>query len=426
MQQYALAHEFTDAAAERGVIAALTLNPLLFWELSIPAHIFAVERSAWDTLCAAITAEAATPTLPADWLPATDPKTAAARLTDLYQRRVMADIQERLSRSLFDPTKPAAAIALQLEEEAARAQATVQYTDTERPTWGSDLSAGVLRDMQERHAARVATGKAFTGITTGLATLDTTLNGFQPGLIIYGGAPGGGKTTSALGFTIAAARGGDPVIYVTFENSPGNLTLKGMCSLGSLDNREFERGFGNLAALQQAAQQWDEFAHRIMFLEGRSDLTVDHIRARATQAMHRHNTHRALIVVDYLQLMAKSNQELRTLGTVRERIGVLSSSLRGLAMRLNVPVLALCSLNRTANYGEGSATPTLDAFKDSGDLEFDADVAMIIAADKQAIATPPAEGMAIHVVKQRNGATGKVKVIMRKDFSQIREPERRR
>jgi len=91
-----------------------------------------------------------------------------------------------------------------------------------------------------------------------------------------------------------------------------------------------------------AAEAWEPVAQRLAVVEGSSQLTVAQVRAQVRRAMPQHQAERCL-VVDYLQLSAKVAEDLRGNFSVRERVDLLGGLLRGLALGLRSPVLALAS-----------------------------------------------------------------------------------
>jgi replicative DNA helicase len=238
MQFYRLQDEFIDAAAERALLMSLTQNRLLYWDLLdlLTAELFPTEVAAWQHVAQAFELEQR-PIIPADWSPAADPRATAQRLRDLHQRRLLAQAQERLAQALFDETKPATDIAALLEEEALRVQTTLRGSDAGHLQWASALLPAVLADAEARRLQREATGRAVLGVPTGLIQLDHLLGGLNDGLHLLAGPPGMGKTTLAL--QIAAAATQDvPVVVVTFEHAPENLTLKLLCARAGVNPRD--------------------------------------------------------------------------------------------------------------------------------------------------------------------------------------------
>jgi len=256
----------------------------------------------------------------------------------------------------------------------------------------------VLELASEARASKES-GRATLGIPTGLADLDRTLTGLNPGLYVLGGAPGVGKTSLALQWAMKAAEE-VPVVYVTYENSPPNLALKAIGRLANIPPSDVERGVADLAKLQEGAADFGKIAHRLAFVEGTPDTTTASIQGQARQAMARHGARRCLVIVDYLQRMAHASGY----GTLRENVSALTLGLRKLATRLDSPVLAISSLSRGVN---NYTHPTLEALKESGDLEFTADVVLLLGEREDALGKGRRRMVDLSVAKNRFGEAGR-------------------
>lgn len=430
MKRYGLADRFRDEGLERGVLAAIARDSKLYWTLldSLPNGVFAGEGEAWGRVRDAVEEDAAPDALvdavPAEWPPSAAPAADAERLADLHQRRLLAGTQERLAEALNDEGVPGRELAQRLEEEALKAQRAIRELDGGRLQLASALALDVVADARERYEARKDTGKPVMGIKTGIGRLDEITGGLEEGLYLLGAAPGFGKTTLAAQVSGAVAGGGDPVVYVSFENSAANLVSKMLCARAGLNSRDVRRGYADPDRLALAAAELAPVLERIAVVEGTGRLTVAEVRGRALQMMHRTGSDKCLIVVDYLQLWAKASAELRGMISARERVEALAGELRGLATRLKSPVLAIVSQNRAqGDYGaNGKGAPTLDSLKESGDLEYAADVVMFLHPAKDRTAVEPTRAVDLTVAKNRNGEQGKVELTFRADTGVMREP----
>ena len=402
MLTYVEGAEYTAPDLETALIAAIRANPATYWETLdlLPANSvdgFAVHWKAWHDLARAI--EADNPLPLAGELdgasPAPDPLAAAGTLGELYQQRSMAYfLQEGLQRQREGETPTD--LMEWLQEKGAAVQEAIAATRPGALLWGDSLVERVLDLAMEARTSKES-GRATLGIPTGLADLDRTLNGLNHGLYVLGGAPGVGKTSLALQWAMKAAEE-VPVVYVTYENSPPNLTLKAIGRLANISPADVDRGVADLAKLQEGAADFGKIAHRLAFVEGNQRTTTAYIQGQARQAMARHGARRCLVIVDYLQRMAHASGS--GYGTLRENVSALTLGLRELATRLDSPVLAISSLSRGVN---NYSHPSLEALKESGDLEFTADVVLLLGAREDALGRGPRRMLDLEVAKNRFG-----------------------
>lgn len=424
MHTYVEAEQYIAPNLEAGLIAAIRITPDVYWQIldflpDNPLDGFAVHWKSWDDLANAIVADNPVPLGGeldgAD--PTTDPVGAARTLGELYQQRSLAQyLQECLQRQREGES---AAVLMELIlERGAAVQGAIAATRSGNLLWGDVLVASVLEQAKDALEAKES-GRETLGIATGHQDLDRTLNGLNVGLYVLGGAPGVGKTSLALQWACHAAEE-LPVLYVTYENSPASLVLKAIGRMAGVAPADVERGRADLRKFQEGAQVFRAVASRLAFVEGNQRTTTAYIQGRARQAMARHGASRCLVVVDYLQRMAHASGS--GYGTLRENVSALTLGLRELATRLDSPVLAISSLSRgQGNYGK----PTLESLKESGDLEFTADVVLLLGAREDAVGTRGARPVDLLVAKNRYGeADRKVGLIFKPALGDFREEAR--
>lgn len=214
-------------------------------------------------------------------------------------------------------------------------------------------------------------------IPTGVPALDELLahGGWRPGVVLLGGLAGVGKSAFALHTAVHAALAGHPVLYVSVEQSPLEL-------LGRLFCKELARPIADYwnrspSYLDEARQVAGRLPLANLYLRADPALSTDHDgtvgRVRAWAAAVADLTAATpLVVVDYLQRMRPPEAERRL--DVYRQISLAGLGLRQLARDLTCPVIAISSLGR-ASYDKAVS---LDCFKGSGDLEYDADACMVL------------------------------------------------
>lgn len=417
MRTYSLESEFLDPRTEQRLLAAIAGDLNLYWQLQdlLPEGSFQSESAAWNALRESVSAGTVPAVLPVE--PSVDARGDALRLADLYQRRLLAGLQERLAEALFDESRPAAAVAALLEVEAAAVRGRVRGTAAGTALSGCSLLDDTLALARQRLERRKTTGKPCSGIPTGLARLDQILNGFNEGLHVLAAGPGMGKTTLCTQWALHAAASQVPVVYVTYENSPQSLVLKMVCSRAGLSPSQVERGFADLTLLNEAAAGLREPLRLVSLIEGTSQMAISQVRGRALQVRESAGSEQVLVVFDYLQRAAhgKGYEQLR------HNVSAMAAELREMASRLQSPVIAISSQNRSVgDYGRGGSAQ-LDSLKESGDLEYAADSVLFLTQARDRTATDPARAVDLVVVKNRFGGTGMVPLIFRPDTGVFRE-----
>ncbi len=269
-----------------------------------------------------------------------------------------------------------------------------------------------LADLDRRSAS----DGGLAGLTTGLADLDRGLSGLEPGqLVLIGARPAIGKSALAMGFALnAAVREGRPVAFFTLEMSAPETMQRAIASLGAIP-------LHRLRSARLDADQWGavnrtsaRLAAAPLHVDDSGGLTCPELRARCRR-LKRQTGDLALVVVDYLQLMGgDSKAETRTL-----ELGNITRQLKILAKEIGAPVVALSQLNRGLE-NRSNRRPMLSDLRESGNLEQDADVVLLLYRDEAYNESTSDRGTAeIIIAKQRNGPVGTVRVAFRGEFARF-------
>jgi len=276
----------------------------------------------------------------------------------------------------------------------------------------ASLLPAVFDDIQSRYEHRRETGEDAMGHSTGFPRLDRILGGLDRGrMSVMLAAPGAGKTTfsNQLAHTIASS--GSPVVYVSFENSADDLTLKQIARIAGKSASEIRRGRVAPESLQSAYQTFHTGAgQRLFYVTGTTGTTLESVEVALEQLRRTWPATYPVVVIDFLQRLATSASITGRgagLDDMRGRVGLISQQLRTLALETGAHIWAISSTNRAA-YNSEKATPGLASARESGDIEFAADAVVTLALGKSDGLSMTADPLMLTVVKNRHGETGSV------------------
>lgn len=257
----------------------------------------------------------------------------------------------------------------------------------------------------EQHFAEVAPqaadelhGSAAFTTPSGVGALDRLLQGGfrSQSLYVLAARPSIGKTTLALNLALNVARQKVPVLFVTLEMPSRQLGAK-------LIVVEADEARPTREATAAASERLSDLP---LFFLARLEATLGQTVAAIRSVAAKRNA--GLVVVDYLGLLPAERRDASSY----ERVTAASRAMKLLAFENRLPVLAVAQLNRAVEKDGGE--PQLHHLRDSGAVEQDADVVMMLHRTA---------GMAtdLLVAKNRNGATGKVQLLFRPEVSRYVE-----
>jgi len=249
-------------------------------------------------------------------------------------------------------------------------------------------------------------GADSAGLPTGFGELDRMTGGLQPGeFIVLGGRPAMGKTTFALNVAAHAATRSKKTVAVFSIDTPvpevarrlisshGHVDLQRLRT-GQLDDEHWGRVTNAIRALKETR----------IFIDDTPSLSTSALRCRCRRLKREHGLD--LVVVDYLQLMQVPGHD----GSRSAEIAEISRCLKAVAREFNVPVLALSQLNRSLE-ARANKRPMMADLRESGGIEQDADLVLLIYREEYYNKETAEKGMAeIIVGKHRGGPTGSVRL----------------
>jgi len=281
-------------------------------------------------------------------------------------------------------------------------------------------SASLLRDLVTRAYELIEKreGSHVTGLATGYVELDGRTCGLQNGeMIIIAGRPSMGKTSLAL--NIAEHIGvieKIPVAIFSLETGRQQLAERFLCSMSEIDSQKVRKGALETEHYEQLKVASGELYEAPIYIDDTSTLTPLELRAKARRLKSRYDIR--CIIVDYLQLMHLGGR----VESRQQEITTISRYIKGLARELNIPVVVLSQLNR-APEGRLDHKPRMSDLRESGSIEQDADVVMLLhredyyhRGEKDYQQDNTAE---LIIAKQRNGPTGVVEMIFREKVTRF-------
>jgi replicative DNA helicase len=280
----------------------------------------------------------------------------------------------------------------------------------------------ILTDVFKRIETNQSGGDC-TGIPSGYYELDDMLGGFNPGeMTILAARPSMGKTAFVLNLMERAALDRpqhfdhDPVVlFFSLEMGAVSICQRMLCSRARVDSGRLRKGNIDPSSFSDLSQAAGELAAGGLIIDDTPGLSIMALRSRARRVKHKHGLD--MIVIDYLQLMSAKAESRQ------QEISVISRSLKELARELEVPLIALSQLSRAVESRENKR-PMLSDLRESGSIEQDADVVLMLYREEYYNPTEENRGKAeVICAKQRNGATGAVTLHFQGPIMRFENPE---
>jgi replicative DNA helicase len=250
--------------------------------------------------------------------------------------------------------------------------------------------------------ARIAAGESRAGVPTGIASIDRVTGGWQKSdLIIIAARPSVGKTALATTMAMNAAAVGKKIAIFSIEMSSEQIGARMLSSSSGVPLQNIRQGVQNGMDLARIAAGVYEIEMADINVDDTPSATPGELRSKCRRLLADKGVD--LIIVDYLQLM--SPDRVSKDGNRVSDVSDISRGLKMLARELNVPVIALSQLSRSSEYRE-SGEPRLSDLRDSGAIEQDADVVLMLWKKGDVAFDDIDETVYAKIAKHRNGPTG--------------------
>jgi replicative DNA helicase len=282
----------------------------------------------------------------------------------------------------------------------------------------------ILDDRYEKFAELHASPDkdGIKGVPTGYYGLDAKLSGLQPSdLVILAARPSMGKTSLALNMAVnAAVRHRKTVGIFSLEMSKEQLVDRLFASMLGVDSWKLQRGKLDDSDFQNMGPIMDDLAKANIFIDDSSASSMAEFRTKARRLQMEHGLD--MIVIDYLQLMSTGNSSYA--GNRVQEISEISRTIKQVARELRIPIVALSQLSRAVE-ARPDKSPQLSDLRESGSIEQDADVVMMMYRDDYYNEDSDRAGITdIFIRKHRNGPIGRVELMFKKEQMRFYDVDR--
>ncbi len=286
-------------------------------------------------------------------------------------------------------------------------------------------SYSIIKDVVKQTFAQIEESyrnkDQITGLRTGYVDFDDITNGMQPSdLIIIAARPSMGKTALCLNFAQnAALREKSNVLFFSLEMASHQLVHRMICSEARVNSQRVRKGF-----VEQ--QEWDKIGQAVatlseaqIFIDDTPGIPILELRSKARRLKSERGLD--LIIVDYLQLVTSPHRSENR----QQEIAYITRQLKELARELDVPLIALAQLSRQVEQRQDKR-PMLSDLRESGEIEQTADVVGFIYREDYYDQDTDQKNIAeLLISKQRNGPTGRIKLMFNKQFGRFENLARR-
>ena len=298
------------------------------------------------------------------------------------------------------------------------AQSEVFAISEQRQTTDYTTLEEIVPDLYEELERNANRDGGLDGVPTGFSELDSKLNGLRAGqMIIIAARPGGGKSTLAMDICRSAAVHNNMAsAYFSLEMNRTELSMRLLAAESKVFLDRMIKGELETREWQAIARTLDKISQAPLIVDDSPNMTMGEIRAKSRRMKQQHGIQ--LIVIDYLQLLTSGGKAVESR---QQEVSEFSRSIKLLAKELEIPIVAVAQLNRDSER-RNDRRPQVADLRESGSLEQDADVVLLIHRDDMFNKDSDRRGLAeIIIGKQRSGPTGTLELEFQGQYARFAE-----
>jgi replicative DNA helicase len=304
-----------------------------------------------------------------------------------------------------------------LDEIVNRAQAEIYGVTEQRASEDFAPLADIMEGALDEIESISNRSGQMSGVPTGFADLDSLTNGLHPGqMVILAARPAIGKSTLGLDLARSCSiKNGMASVIFSLEMGRNEITMRLLSAEARVALHHMRSGTMTDEDWARLARRMGEVSAAPLFIDDSPNMSMMEIRAKCRRLKQRHDLR--LVVVDYLQLMSHGGS--RRAESRQQEVSELSRSLKLLAKELEVPIIAIAQLNRGPEQ-RTDKRPMMSDLRESGSLEQDADVVILLHREDAYERESPRAGEAdLIVAKHRNGPTATITVAFQGHYSRF-------
>ncbi|GAA1149793.1 replicative DNA helicase [Ornithinicoccus hortensis] len=302
-----------------------------------------------------------------------------------------------------------------VEDIVNQAQAEVYGVADKRGGEDYTILAELLEPTMDEIEHAAGSSGEMTGVPTGFTDLDELTNGLHGGqMIIVAARPAVGKSTFALDIARSASiKHNMATVVFNLEMGRTEMTMRLLSAEAKIPLQHMRKGTLQDSDWQRIAETQGRIHGAPLFIDDSPNMSLMEIRAKCRRLKQKHNL--KLVIIDYLQLMSSGKR----VESRQQEVSEFSRALKLLAKELEVPVIALSQLNRGPEQ-RTDKKPQMSDLRESGSIEQDADVVILLHRESLYERESPREGEAdVIVAKHRNGPTDTITVAFQGHYSRF-------
>ena len=265
--------------------------------------------------------------------------------------------------------------------------------------WSNALE---LMNMTKGRVKSIVIDGLRQGVRSGIGQIDAITGGWQKSdLIILAARPSVGKTALATSMALSAAISGKKVAIFSIEMSAEQVGARILSSASGIPLAAIRNGGIDMVQMTELEEWADTISKLGIYVDDSPTSSPSVMRSKCRKIASERGVD--LIIVDYLQLMVpdRSSKDQNKVNEVAD----ISRALKAMAREIDVPIIALSQLSRMSEYRD-TGEPRLSDLRDSGAIEQDADMVLMLWRKEQPDFNKQSETVSCKIAKHRNGPTG--------------------